>query len=169
MKTVSTGQVFGRFSSRLWRGFLGTFSPLLFPPILQLLSPGTWARRKPMVPGFRNWWCSGSGHLIEKKFSERHSDTLSGGFVQIQRSTLHRVWAIAEGEWVQQTWNVVWLVFYGWVISYANEWEDHYGEPPTPQSFDSALELSRCLRVCYLACRLRIKVYLNLTCHLGPI
>ena len=34
MKTVSTGQVFSRFSDRLWRGFLGTFSPLLFPPIL---------------------------------------------------------------------------------------------------------------------------------------
>ena len=39
MKTVSTGQVFSRISSRLWRGFLGTFFPLLFPPILQFLSP----------------------------------------------------------------------------------------------------------------------------------
>ena len=29
------------------------------------------------------------------------------------------------------------------VNSYANEWEDHpsHGEPPTPPSFDSALEL----------------------------
>ena len=25
----------------------------------------------------------------------------------------------------QQPWNVVWLVFESWVISYANEWEDH--------------------------------------------
>ena len=39
MKTVSTGQVFSRFSGRLLRGFLGTFFPLLFSPILQLLSP----------------------------------------------------------------------------------------------------------------------------------
>ena len=36
---VSIGQAFSRFSSRLWRGFLSTFFPLLFPPILQLLSP----------------------------------------------------------------------------------------------------------------------------------
>ena len=41
-------------------------------------------------------------------------------------------------------WNVVWLVLASWVISYANEWEGHptIGEPPTPPSFDSALELS---------------------------
>ena len=42
------------------------------------------------------------------------------------------------------------------------------GEPPTPPSFDSALELSCHLCVCVLAYRLEIKVYLNLTCHLGP-
>ena len=37
------------------------------------------------------------------------------------------------------------------------------GEPPTPPSFDSALELSCHLWVCLLIYRLRIKVYLNLT------
>ena len=37
------------------------------------------------------------------------------------------------------------------------------GEPPTPPSFDSALELSCQLWVCLLAYRLGIKVYLNLT------
>ena len=42
-------QVFNRFSSRLWKGLLGTF----FPPVLQYLSPRTWALPKPMVPGFR--------------------------------------------------------------------------------------------------------------------
>ena len=42
------------------------------------------------------------------------------------------------------------------------------GELPTPLSFDSALELFCHLRVCLLAYRLEIKVYLNLTCHLGP-
>ena len=30
MKTVSTVQAFSRFSGRLWRGFLSTFSPMLF-------------------------------------------------------------------------------------------------------------------------------------------
>ena len=39
MKTVSMGQVFSRFSSRLWRGFLGTFFSLLFPPVFQLPFP----------------------------------------------------------------------------------------------------------------------------------
>ena len=39
VKTVSTGQVFSRFSSRLWRGILSSFFPLLFPPVLQLFSP----------------------------------------------------------------------------------------------------------------------------------
>ena len=42
------------------------------------------------------------------------------------------------------------------------------GEPPTPPSFDSALELSCYLWVYLLAYRLGIKVYVNLTCHLGP-
>ena len=40
------------------------------------------------------------------------------------------------------------------------------GEPPTPLSFDSDLELSCHFWVCHLAYRLGIKVYLNLTCHL---
>ena len=39
MKSVSTGQVFSRSSGRLWKGFLCTFFPLLFPPALQLLTP----------------------------------------------------------------------------------------------------------------------------------
>ena len=36
---MGTGQAFNSFSGRLRRGFLGTFFPLLFPPLLQLLSP----------------------------------------------------------------------------------------------------------------------------------
>ena len=43
-----------------------------------------------------------------------------------------------------------------------------FGELPTPPSIDRALELSCHLWVCLLAYRLGIKVYLNLTCHLGP-
>ena len=42
------------------------------------------------------------------------------------------------------------------------------GEPPTPPSFDSDLELSCHPWVCLLAYSLGIKVYLNVTCHLGP-
>ena len=49
-KGNSTGQVFSRFSRRLWRGFLGMFFPLLFPPILQLLSPS--------MPLFTKYWAS---------------------------------------------------------------------------------------------------------------
>ena len=43
------------------------------------------------------------------------------------------------------------------------------GETPTPLSFDSGLKLSFYLWVYHLACRLGIKVYLDLTCHLRPI
>ena len=61
MKTVSTGQVFSRFSGRLWRGFLGTFFPLLFPPILHLLSPGLEPRKNPGClssgPNEAQLWC----------------------------------------------------------------------------------------------------------------
>ena len=53
MKTVSTGQVFSRFSGRLWRGFFGTFFRLLFPPVLQL-APGTQAWPKLMK---LRLWC----------------------------------------------------------------------------------------------------------------
>ena len=42
------------------------------------------------------------------------------------------------------------------------------GEPPTPLSFDSASELLSHLWVRLLVYRLEIKVYLNMTCHLGP-
>ena len=109
-ETVGTGQAVSSFPSRLWRGFLCTIFPLLFLPILQLLSlchclqnigqvnifpflkvvlsqlsqlrlglkptwqglcavlllvtqlclTGTWAQPKPMVPGFRTYWSSGS-------------------------------------------------------------------------------------------------------------
>ena len=47
MKTVDTDQIFSRF---FWgcEGFLGMFSPLLFPPVLQP-SPGTQARPKPRM------------------------------------------------------------------------------------------------------------------------
>ena len=42
-----------------------------------------------------------------------------------------------------------------------------FGEPPTPPSFNSALEFCH-LWVYLLAYGLGVKVYSNLTCHLGP-
>ena len=47
------GQIFSKFSSRLWEGFIGTFFPLLFPPVLQLY-PGTQARAQPKS---KRWIC----------------------------------------------------------------------------------------------------------------
>ena len=35
---------------------------------------------------------------------------------------------------VQRPWNVVWLVFLSWVISYANEWDDHSNSCGTTRS-----------------------------------
>ena len=85
-----------------------------------------------------------------------------------ERSTLHRVWAIIKESVVAM--ELVWLVFFelGDNMLMSGRVIPTIGEPPTP-SFDSVLELSWHLCVCHLACRLRIKVYLNLTCHLGPI
>ena len=41
-----------------------------------------------------------------------------------ERNTLHRQsGGHCRGQ--VQPWNVVWLVFIGWIISYANEWEDY--------------------------------------------
>ena len=51
-------QVFSRFSGRLWRGLLCTFSPLLFPPVLRLLSP--------FMPLLTKYW---AGHHLS--ISER--------------------------------------------------------------------------------------------------
>ena len=42
-------------------------------------------------------------------------------WIHLKRNILHRVWAILED---QRLWNTAWLVFMGWVISQANEWED---------------------------------------------
>ena len=73
-ETVSTNQIFSKFSGRLWRGFLGMFFPLLFPPVLQL-SPGTQAWPKLMK---LRLWC-----LIEK--NSLWDKAIRGGFLRIQR------------------------------------------------------------------------------------
>ena len=41
--------------------------------------------------------------------------------MQREAHSIDRVWAITEGKCS----HVAWLVFIGWVISYANEWEDY--------------------------------------------
>ena len=47
---LSTGQISSKFSSRLWREFLGTSFPLLFPPVLQLSLPGCEPDQNPGCP-----------------------------------------------------------------------------------------------------------------------
>ena len=70
---------------------------------------------------------------------------------------------------VRRPWNLACLVFIGWVISYANEWEDYsnyFGEGAETSriwatahslSFNSALRLSWHLQ-CHFTCWLRMKV-----------
>ena len=50
------------------------------------------------------------------------------------RKILHRVWTISEGKRPQ---NMRWLVFMGWVILLANEWEDY------SKYFGEGVEISR--------------------------
>ena len=45
-------------------------------------------------------------------------------YSDIERSTLHRQ-SMGHRKGHMQPRNLVWLVFIGWVISYANEWEDY--------------------------------------------
>ena len=45
-------------------------------------------------------------------------------YSDIERSTLHRQ-NVGHRKGHMQPRNLVWLVFIGWVISYANEWEDY--------------------------------------------
>ena len=53
-----------------------------------------------------------------------------------ERNTRHRQSVGLRRGWVW-LWNVVWLVFIGWVISYANEWEDY------SNCFGEGMEISR--------------------------
>ena len=56
-----------------------------------------------------------------KEFSERQSDRYEVDLFRYrERSTLHRQTVGHRRGWMRR-WNLVWLVFIGWVISYANE------------------------------------------------
>ena len=87
-----------------------------------------------------------------------------------ERSILHKQ-RVGHRRGQGQPWNVAWLVFIGWVISYANEWEDYsnyFGERVeisrvwgTAHSlvFWQCMELSWHLWVRHFTCWLRIKVW----------
>ena len=138
----------------LWRGFLGTFFPLLFPPVLKLSLPGLEPDQNPGCPAqaLRSY-C---------KNSVRDSDKWEVNLLGFrEKRPFYRVWATECG--LASFWEQGWMhmLMSGRIIP-------AIGEPPTPLSFDSALELFCHLWVCLLGYRLGIKVYLNLTCHLGP-
>ena len=60
----------------------------------------------------------------KKEFSERQSDRKKWIYSDSERSTLHRQEFGHSRGWVQPR-NVAWLIFIGWVISYANKWEGY--------------------------------------------
>ena len=95
---------------------------------------------------------------------------IRGRFVRILREATLQGVNHCRGQGLRPRYEV-WLGFVrGW-NSYANEWEDHpshWGTTHSSLFWPCALELSCHLWLCLLAYRLGIKVYLNLTCHLGP-
>ena len=84
-----------------------------------------------LEPG-QNPWClvlrpneaQASDGSLQKKFSERHSDRWEVGLFGFREKYSSQDVGHQRG-WVWWPRNVVWLVFPSWVISYANEWEDH--------------------------------------------
>ena len=105
---------------------------------------------------------------LQKEISERRSNRLEVDLIRYRETHTPRT----ECGPSQRT-NVAptfgWLVFIGWVISYANEWGDysnHFcegqrypgsGPLSTPWSLNCALELSWHLWVCHFTSQLRIK------------
>ena len=129
---------------------------------------GTWTRPKPAVFQLRS--CTWFQDLMKLMFlmSQRRKNSvrdkvIGKKWIYLERNTLHRQsGAISEGEKSTRVWGCQFLK--GWVISYANEWEEYssyfwkgqgfpgIGPPPTFWSLWSALELSWHLWVCHLAC-----------------
>ena len=61
-----------------------------------------------------------------KNFSERHSDRWEMDLFRFrEKHTPQGVGHLRGRVSVWRPWNVVWLVFASWVISYANEYKDH--------------------------------------------
>ena len=154
---LSTGQVFIRFSGRLWRGFLSTFFPLLFPPFLQLLSPGTWVWPKPMELASE----PDEPQALMSYFQNSVRDTVIGKSwicLNSERGTLHKVWAVTEESVVAMECGVVSFFPAGWFHMLMSGRIMSTTRGPPTLSFDSILELSWHPCVCHLASRLRIKV-----------
>ena len=61
-----------------------------------------------------------------RKNSVRDKVTERSGFIQIQREAHSTDTSVGHRRGWVQPWNVAWLVFRGWVISYANKWEGYY-------------------------------------------
>ena len=68
-----------------------------------------------------------------KKFSERHSSRWEVDLFGFRETHTPQGVGLCRGQ-VQRPWNVVWLVFSSWVISYANEWDDHSNSCGTTHS-----------------------------------
>lgn len=89
--------------------------------------------------------------LAKKEFSEQ-SDRKKWIYSDSETSTLHRQECGPSQRVSAASKEMAWLVFIGWLISYASKWEvipttfwegevPGFGPPPTAWSFDSALEL----------------------------
>ena len=59
-----------------------------------------------------------SSCFVMKEFGD---EVIGKKWICLERNTLHRVWGISEGE--REPGNTMWLVFLGWVTSWANKWE----------------------------------------------
>ena len=63
-------------------------------------------------------WSSGSWCLRKNPVRDK---MIGKKWIYLEWNILHRVWAVLEDH---RLWSMAWLVFMGWVISQANEWED---------------------------------------------
>ena len=148
MKTVNTGQVCSRFSGRLWRGFYGTFFHYLFLLSFNSSLLGLEPSQNPQ--------CLASGpnkaQALRSHCKNSVRDTVIGKrriCLASERSTLHRVYFTegkcrGHGMWCGYFLPVgqIRMLLSGRIFP-------TIGEPPTPLSFDSDLELSCHFWMCH--------------------
>ena len=99
----------------------------------------------------------------QKEFSERQSDRSEVDLFRYREKHTAQTECVPSQRATRPP-DVSWLVFIKWAISYVNGWEvipavlgegwrfPGCGPPPTPWSFNSALELSWHLWVCHFTC-----------------
>ena len=85
---------------------------------------GTWTLPKPTAPGFRTQWSADSWCLIKERIKWETVIGKKWIYSDTERSALHRQ-SVGQRRGQMRLQNLVWLDFIGWVISYANEWEDY--------------------------------------------